>query len=184
MAESSMPQWRYRLGVGLFILHLILPLLALVFVPLLGLPSDISAVLFGLSVVGAPDVLLVAAAAVMGKEGLSQLLGKLGPWFKRLVAWDSVTRRRYKVGLWVLAAAVVVPAVVIYVWTDSIVDSAGQTSWGFYAIVASDIAFLVSFMILGAPWWDRIRALFTFDATIRFPHKTEANDPESEPDHS
>lgn len=90
------------MGVILFVLHLILPLLALIFVPLLGLSTGFSTLLYGLSVAGGPDVLFIAAAAIMGKENLEYLFSKLGAGFKRLVKWDQVSRKRYKAGLWLM----------------------------------------------------------------------------------
>ncbi len=37
--------WRYYVGLLLFILHLILPILALIFVPMLGLSGGVNAIL-------------------------------------------------------------------------------------------------------------------------------------------
>ena len=81
--------WRYYVGLFMFVLSLILPLLALVIVPLLGLSPGLSAILFGLSVAGGPDVILVGAAAMLGKENLEFLFSKLGGGSR---IWSSGTR--------------------------------------------------------------------------------------------
>jgi hypothetical protein len=106
--------WRYFTGLILFVLHLLLPVLALVFAPMLGLSTGISAILFSLSVAGGPDVLLIAAAALMGKDNLQYLFSKLGSWFKKLVKWDQVSPQRYRIGLWLMCLSVAVP------WASSI----------------------------------------------------------------
>ena len=104
-ADVAPGGWRYWLGLTLLVLSLSLPLIALVLVPLLGFPKDVNVVLFGLSLAGGPDLLLVLAIAAMGKENLDRILGKFLPWFKRIARWDTVTRRRYTLGLWVMVSA-------------------------------------------------------------------------------
>lgn len=160
---------RYWAGIALLTLSLILPLLALILVPLFGFPKEVNTVLFALSLAGGPDVLLVLAAAAMGKENIDLVLGKVAPWFKRLVRWDDVTSTRYIVGLWVLAVSVVVPVVIALFFEDSVVGSGNSPGWGYYSMIASDFAFIAGFFIMGAPLWDRIRAIFTWSARITFP---------------
>ena len=155
--------------MALLVLSLILPLLALIFVPLLGFPKGVNAVMYGLSLAGGPDVLLVLAVAAMGKENVDRILAKVAPWFKRLVRWDDVTRKRYVVGLWVMSVSFVVPLIVTLFFDDSVAGSDGQPGWGFYVLVGSTYLFFAAFFIMGAPLWQRIRALFTWDANITFP---------------
>lgn len=107
----------------------------------------------------------------MGKENIDRILGKIVPWLKRLVHWDRTTRRRYVAGLGVLVASVVGPLVVALFFEDSVVNAAGDPGWGYYVVVGSYFGFLAAFFICGAPLWDRIRAVFTWDAEITFPEK-------------
>jgi hypothetical protein len=157
---------RRALGVGLFVLHLILPLLALVLVPILGLPAGTNAVLMGASVVGGPDILLIAAIAVLGKDGVSELMSKLGSGVRRLTKWDAVTKRRYTVGMWVLAVSLVLPTMILFFWNSSIEGIDSQPGWGFWVLLASTFAFIGAIMCMGAPLWLRIQAIFTWDAEI------------------
>lgn len=161
--------WRRTVGITLFVLHLILPLLALVFVPLLGFPEGVNAILFGVSVVGGPDVLLIVAIAILGKAGVSELMGKLGSVVKWLTKWDAVTERRYKVGLWVLVVSLLVPTAILFFWHSSIEGIAGQPGWGFWVLLASTFAFIGAVLSMGAPLWLRIQAIATWDAKISFP---------------
>ncbi len=112
------------------VLSLILPILAMILVPLLGFPEDVNGVLFALSLAGGPDLLMVLAVAVMGKENIDRIFGKVAPWFKRLVHWDRVTRTRYIVGLWILSLSIVLPIVIGLFFEDSVVSADNQPGWG------------------------------------------------------
>lgn len=157
--------WRYYVGLLLFIIHLILPLLALIIVPVLGLSPGISATLYGLSVVGGPDVLLIAATALLGKENLAYIFSKLGGWFKNLVKWDQVSARRYRIGVWLLVISVITTFVIFYILPESLREG-NQPGWGFYVTVGADILFIVAFFVLGAEFWGKIQALFLFNARV------------------
>jgi hypothetical protein len=61
--------WRFYTGLTALVLALLVPLLALG-VPFLGLSTGISTVLIGGLVAGGPEVLVLVAAALLGKEVL------------------------------------------------------------------------------------------------------------------
>ena len=157
--------WRYYAGLFLFVLSLILPLLALVIVPLLGVSAGISAFLIGISLAGGPDVILIGAAALMGKENLEYLFSKLGNWFKRLVKWDQVSAGRYRIGVWLVWISIITQVLIIYLFTDSL-RNGNQPGWGFYVTVGADILFIISFFVLGAEFWAKIRALFQYNTRV------------------
>lgn len=162
---DTQKDWRYYLGLVLFVLSLILPLLALVIVPLLGLSPGISTTLYGLSVVGGPDLLLVTAAALMGKENLEYLFSKLGNWFKRLVKWDQVSPRRWRIGVWLFWISILISLAFFYFLPETLREG-DQPGWGFYITVGADILFIISFFVLGAEFWGKLRALFQFHARV------------------
>lgn len=157
--------WRYYLGLLLFVLHLILPLLALIIVPMLGMSTAISTVLYGLSVAGGPDLLLIAAAALLGKENLQYLFSKLGSWFKNLVKWDQVSPKRYRIGLWLMCLSAITTAVLFHFFPETLTNG-DQPGWGFYLTIGADILFTISFFVLGATFWAKIRALFQYDVRV------------------
>ena len=162
------------MGISIFVLHLILPVIALVVVPILGLPSGTSAFLIGASVVGGPDVLLIAAIAVLGKDGVTELMGKLGSVVRRITKWDAVTERRYRIGAWVLMISLLLPTIVLFFWHDSVKDINGQPGWAFWLLLASTFAFIGAVMSMGAPFWLRVQAIFTWDAEITIPAPLES----------
>ena len=165
--------WRRRLGIATFVLALALPLVALILVPILGLPEEANAALIGLSLVGGPDLLLVVSIAILGKDGVAELMRKLGSVVRKLTKWDAVTRTRYIVGLWILGAALVLPTAILFFWNESIADIGGAPGWGFWVLLASTFAFIGAVLSMGAPLWSRIKAIVTWEATIVLPdHET------------
>ena len=169
-AVSLLSGWRRGFGIALFVLHLVLPLLALILVPILGLPKGTNAILIGASVVGGPDVLLIASIAILGKDGVADLMGRLGSVVRRLTRWDAVTKKRYTVGLWVLVVSLVLPVTILFFWQDSIEGIAGQPGWGFWVLLASTFATVGAVMCMGRPLWSRIQAIFSWEAAIVFPN--------------
>ena len=157
--------WRFYVGLLLFILHLILPLIALLILPSVQLDQGTSSVLLGLSFIGGPDALLIASAALMGKDNLEFLFSKLGGWFKRVVKWDQVSPKRYRTGVWIFWLSIIAGFAIFYLFPSMLVD-AGRAGWGAYALVVTDIFFVVSFFVHGAEFWGKLQALFQYEARI------------------
>jgi len=97
--EEARQGWRYWVGLTLLVLSLILPIVAAVLLPVFGFPESVNAVVMALSLAGGPDVLLVAAAALMGRENIEHVLGRTGSWLGKALRWNSVTQARYVAGL-------------------------------------------------------------------------------------
>lgn len=128
-----------------------------------GLGQGLTTALIGVTLVGGPDIILVGAAALLGKENLEYLFSRLGGWFKRLVKWDQVSPRRYGTGVWLLWISVLAAFALFWLFPSTLIK-AGQLGWGAYAIAASDLLFLISFFVLGAEFWGKLQALFQYDA--------------------
>lgn len=171
--RSGVAGWRRILGVSLFILSLVLPILALILVPLLGLPEGVNTVLFGLSLAGGPDVLLIGSIALLGKEGVAELTSKLGTGVKRITKWDAVTRTRYIAGLWVVAISLLLPMILLFFWTESIATIDGAAGWGFWVLLGSTFAFIGAVIAMGEPFWSRIQALVTWEASVTLPEESQ-----------
>ena len=162
--------WRRTLGVIIFVVALILPLIALAVVPILGLDESANTALIGISLVGGPDVLFVAAIALLGRAGVEELMAKTGNGIKRIARWDSVSRRRYTIGLWVLVlGGLILPNTVLFFWHDSVRQIGGSPGWAFYVLIVATVAFIGSVLAMGAPFWTRVEAMFDYDAEITFP---------------
>ena len=90
--------WRFYWGIILFFLGLLSPL----FIPLVtatALPAGWKTALSGLLMLGIPELLWVAAAAIMGKSGFNYIKGKFWGFFKKMAPSDEVSPARYRVGL-------------------------------------------------------------------------------------
>lgn len=151
--------WRFRLGVALFALSLLGPLVFIPLVASLGLSAAMTTSISGGALVGA-DVLLVVAAAVMGKSGYAYIKNRAFGFLKQYAPPKEVSRARYNIGLVVLAVPI------LFGW---LAPYAGPLIPGYegnemtFAVVG-DLLLLVSLFILGGDFWDKLRALFIHDA--------------------
>ena len=110
-------------------------------------------------------MLLIAAIAILGKDGVTELRSVV----RRVTKWDAVTERRYRVGLWVLVISLLLPTVILFFWHDPVKEIGGQPGWVFWVLLASTFAFIGAVMSVGAPFWIRVQAIFTWDADINIP---------------
>ena len=157
--------WQFKTGVALFVLGLICP----VFVPLVvatGLPASWKAILSGALALGIPEVLWLAAVAIMGKTGFDYLKQRVFGFLKRHAPPEQVSRTRYRIGL----VLFLVPFVLAWVqpYASTVVEALDE-----YRIavgVGGDVLLLVSLFVLGGEFWDKVRALFVHGARAKFSH--------------
>jgi hypothetical protein len=154
--------WQYYLGILIFIVANLLPIIALIVVPILGTDHAISTVLYSISIVGGPEILLVVSAAILGKDNIEKLLSYLGKWLANLISWDNVSKTRHAIGVWLLAISIIIPFVFFNFFPETL-EHANKAGWGFYTILISEIIFIVSFFTLGGPFWKKLYSLFRYD---------------------
>jgi hypothetical protein len=70
--RAEVARWRRWLGISLFMLHVVLPVVLLIVVPIFGLPES-------------PNAILI------GKDGVAELMSKLGSLAKRITKWVAQT---------------------------------------------------------------------------------------------
>jgi Kef-type K+ transport system membrane component KefB len=158
----SHPGWRFRLGVSLFGLGLVCP----VFVPLVaatGLSTEWKTILSGLFMLGIPEILWVVAVAVMGKAGFDHIKARVFGFLKRHAVPRTVSRTRYRIGL----ALLLLP--ILFAWLAPYAPGAipGYESHRLAANLAGDLLLLASLFVLGGDFWDKLRALFVYEAKVR-----------------
>ena len=155
--------WRFRLGVILFILGLIFP----IFIPL-ALTIEMSAkwktAVTGMMAVGIPDLMWIAAAAIVGKEGFKAIRDKFFGYFKKFGPPQEVSKTRYRIGL----VMFVVP--LLFGWLEPYTSTIlpGYDSYRLVYNICGDVLFISSFFVLGGDFWDKIRALFNYDSEVHF----------------
>lgn len=166
VVPESKSKTRLYLGIIILILALAMPIWGSLIVAILGLPPAISTVLIGLSIAGGPDLLLLLAAAVMGKDALNQILGQIGKWFKRnFKLSENVSKKRYFFGLILFWGSILIRWVVGFLKPLS-VAAKGSTDWGLVILVAFEVVLVISIFVLGANFWEKLGALFRWNTRV------------------
>jgi hypothetical protein len=172
MAEESQANtpaagWRLKLGVALFGLSIMCPVLGIPLVALMGLPAATVATISGALLVSA-EVLGIVSVAIMGKSGYAYIKSRIFGFLKQYGPPVEVSRTRYTIGLVMFAVPIVFGWLAPYA-ADWIPGYPGNELS--YAIVG-DLLLLVSLFVLGGDFWDKLRALFIHDAKVVFPKST------------
>jgi hypothetical protein len=168
VAKPDVPAtgWRLKLGVALFGLSILFPVLGVPLVAAMGLSATTVATVSGALLVGA-EVLGIAAVAVMGKSGYAYIKNRVFGFLKQYGPPAEVSRTRYTIGLVMFAVPIVFGWIAPYA-TDLIPGYLGNFT---YAIVG-DVLLLVSLFVLGGDFWDKLRALFIRGAKAVLPETT------------
>ena len=155
--------WRFPVGVAIFVLGFAAPL-AIPLVVASGLPAAWKTVLSGALALGVPEVLMVAAAAVMGKEGFAELKQRFGRFFKKYGPPDQVSPTRYRIGLVMFTLPLLLAFLGPYFGGHLPAYGAHRQLWA----ISADVVFVASFFVLGGGFWDKLRALFVHSARVVF----------------
>jgi hypothetical protein len=151
--------WRFKLGVALFALSLLGPLVFIPLVAALGLSAAMTTSISAGTLVGA-EVLLVAAAAVMGKSGYAYIKNRAFGFLKQYGPPKEVSRARYNIGLAILAIPILFGWLAPYAGTLIPGYEGNEITFA----VVGDLLLLVSLFVMGGDFWDKLRALFVHDA--------------------
>lgn len=152
---AAPPGWRFRVGLGLFALGLFCP----VFIPLVAvtrLPTTWKATLSGLLALGLPELLWLAAAAVLGTQGFEVLKSRLFALFKRVAAPREVGPWRHRVGVTLF----LVPF--LYGWLSPYLEELAPRMGNYRLGLAlgGDLLVLVALVVLGGEFWEKLGQLF------------------------
>ncbi|TWU09447.1 hypothetical protein CA54_46890 [Symmachiella macrocystis] len=166
--ERSQAGWRTKVGFAIFVVSIGWPVLIPLLV-LLGVSATTTAVFSGIMVVAA-EFLLIAAAAVAGKEGLAFIKAMVFGFFKSYGPPSEVSRTRYTIGL------VMFMTPLAFGWASPYLAhyfpglAAGQLVYSF----SFDVLLLISLFVLGSGFWDKLRSLFQHNAYVVIPEKPSA----------
>jgi hypothetical protein len=149
--------WRFYTGMAALVLAMVLPLLGFA-VPLLGLPAAASAVLIGSLVAGGPEVLMLLAAALLGKQHLHALLGRARQALGRALLVKPVSRARYYAGLTISLISLL--PFYLYGYFPAMMP-AGDAR--IYVLAGSDLSFIFSVFLMGGEFWEKLRRLFVWE---------------------
>ncbi len=157
--------WRIKLAFVMFILSLgwvvVLPVL-----PVLGFSATAIATFSGIMVVAA-EILMVAGAAIAGKDGFVYIKSRVFGFLKSYGPPQTVGRMRYAIGL----VMFVLPVLLGWVWPYAEYFLEGLADYMLELGIAGDLLLLTSLFVLGGDFWDKLRALFVHGATVVMPVK-------------
>ncbi len=159
-----MTKLRLYLGLFIFALAWLIPL-ASFWIVSTNLPQAVKVTLVGLVSVGGPEVLGVLAIVLLGKENFDLFKNKILAVLKMAAPRGSVSRLRYRIGL-IMFMLPLVPSYIMAYEPHWLPDS---SPWHLNVSLASDACFLSSLFVLGGDFWDKLRALFVYDAKVTLP---------------
>lgn len=165
MMSDEQPQagWRVRIAFAIFAVSIGWPVLIPI-LPLMGASATTTAAISGVMLVAA-EILLIAAAAIAGKDGFAFIKAKVFGFAKAYGPPGEVSRTRYRIGTVMFATPLA------FAWAAPYF---GHHLPGFedaqlmYAI-AGDVLLLISLFVLGGGFWDKLRSLFNHDAYAVIP---------------
>ncbi len=166
VSQANVPAtgWQLKLGVILFGLSIVLPVLGVPLVAVMGRSAATVATISGGMLAGS-EVLGIVAVAVMGKSGYAYIKNRVFGFIKQYGPPAEVSRTRYTIGLGMFAVPLVFGWLAPYA-ADQVPGYAGNEFT--YAIVG-DLLLLVSLFVLGGDFWDKLRGLFIHGARATLP---------------
>ncbi|MGB5894901.1 MAG: hypothetical protein WBG58_12055 [Ignavibacteriaceae bacterium] len=133
--------------------------------------SDLStgwkATLSGLLALGIPELFILIAAAVAGKEGFNYIKSKIFGFLKKHGPPDTVSKTRYRIGLVFFLIPIIVGWLLPY-FTHLIPSY--EENRNIFSVIG-DVVLITSLFVLGGDFWDKLKSLFIYGATVILPAK-------------
>jgi hypothetical protein len=133
------------------------------------LPAGWKTTVSGLLMMGIPELGMMVAVAILGKDGFAFLTGgikrRLKAFFKQYGPAERVSATRYRIGLVMFLAPIAIAWAAPYLGHHI---PSYETNELVYAVVG-DVMLLSSLFVLGGEFWDKLRSLFVHGARAAFP---------------
>jgi hypothetical protein len=159
---------RLKLGIALLVLGLVMPA-GTFFVAGTQWPVAVKTVVSGILLFGL-EIMIFPAVALMGKENFERIVNWVKGVLKMLKPAGHVSRTRYTIGLVLLLGPT------LFAWITSYIPSwlPAETLVRVWINLGLDLIVAASLFVLGGDFWDKLRALFRYDAKVMFPPRAEA----------
>jgi len=168
--ETLPPKGKLVAAGVIFVAGFLSPLL-IPFVTSSNLSTGWKATVSGLLALGIPELFMIIAAAVAGKEGFSYIKSKIFGFFKRYGPPDTVSKKRYNLGLVLFLIPIIAGWLIPYI--TNLIPSYEENK---YAIsIVGDVVLITSLFVLGGDFWDKLRSLFIYGTRVVFPEKIMEN---------
>ncbi|MCF6222759.1 MAG: hypothetical protein L3J34_03420 [Flavobacteriaceae bacterium] len=126
------------------------------------LPISYKRVLSGLLAFGIPELFMIIAVAIMGKQGFEFLKNKALNYLKIFAPSDEVSLTRYRIGLVMFSLPIIIGITQPYLELYLPFFKQLPIWW----TISSDILFVSSFFILGGDFWDKLSGLFKYNVKV------------------
>ena len=123
--------------------------------------------LSGLLALGIPELFMMIAVAVAGKEGFNYIKSKVFGYLKKHAPADTVSKTRYRIGLVSFFIPIIVGWLLPYF---SYLIPSYEENRNIISVVG-DVVLITSLFVLGGDFWDKLRSLFIYGAKAIFPEK-------------
>jgi hypothetical protein len=163
---ATRPDHKLFAGALIFIFGFLSPL----FIPLVttsDLPTGWKAVLSGLLALGIPELFMMIAVMVAGKEGFNYIRSRIFGFLKKHGPPGMVGKTRYRVGLVLFLIPLFAGWLLPYFSQIISFYEANR----FLISVTGDIVLITSLFVLGGDFWDKLRSMFIYGAKASFPDK-------------
>ena len=152
---------KLRFGAVILVVGFLSPLL----IPLV-LASNWSAatksIISGLLAFGIPELFMLIAIAIMGKQGYQYIKGKAFKYLKKIAPPDTVGPVRYRIGMLMFSIPVLIGILQPYL-AYFIPFFKANPLW-FH--IGMDMTFIIGIFVLGGDFWDKLSGLFQYKAKI------------------
>ncbi len=159
--NSEVDNSRLIFGTIILVIGFISPLL-IPFVAKSDWSVGIKTTVSGLLAFGIPEVFMLIAVAVMGKQGYVFIKGKVLKFFKRFAPSDTVSLTRYRIGLGMFTLPILFGIIQPYLaYYFSFFKE-----FSLWLYITFDILFILSFFVLGGDFWDKLSGLFKYNIKV------------------
>ena len=165
--ETLPPKGKLVAAGVIFVAGFLSPLL-IPFVTSSNLSTGWKATVSGLLALGIPELFMIIAAAVAGKEGFSYIKSNIFGFLKKHGPPDTVSKTRYKIGLALFIIPILAGWLVPYF--SQLIPSYEENRM--LINIVGDIMLVTSLFVLGGDFWDKLRSLFICGAKAIFPGKS------------
>ncbi|MCD4696749.1 MAG: hypothetical protein K8S16_10970 [Bacteroidales bacterium] len=165
MKKTSKKPPTARLWVGIIVL--VTGFLSPLLIPLVlssGFSTGVKSVISGLLAFGIPELFMLIAVGIMGKEGFNYLKRYLSLVLRRYGPPDEVSPIRYRIGLFMFLLPLLVSLITPYFGHKVAFFENSKVT---IMLVLHTMLFL-SLFVLGGDFWDKLRGLFNSNAKIHF----------------
>ena len=153
--------WKYYVGLTCLILSVGLPLFGFT-VPFLGLHPAFTAILIGFLTIGGPEVMILLAVLFLGKETLSYYKQKIYKCLFKRRKYKPVSRFRYYFGLIIFFASPT--PLYLNAYGEHLLPA--DEHLRHFILMGADLAFVLSFFILGGNFWEKFKSLFIWNYPV------------------